>query len=125
MHYFKKIKSTTLTCLLLAACSCHVTASQQSRGRVNMQGSIIDTACSITMDDRYQTVQITTQPVAMVIQPTEKVSVSFHINLESCSLQSGATFRSLSMVHLMTESYLMLQVKPKVLRLKLAIITGI
>lgn len=84
------------------------------------------------MDDRYQTVQITTQPVAMVIQPTEKVSVSFHINLESCSLQSdgppqnsGATFRSLSMVHLMTESYLMLQVKPKVLRLKLAIITGI
>lgn len=88
MYYYKKIKSTILICFLLAAFSCHVTASEQSRGRVNMHGSIIDTACSITMDDRYQTVQITTQPVAMVIQPAEKISVSFHINLESCSLHS-------------------------------------
>lgn len=88
MYYVKQLKSTILTYFLLATISCHVSASQQTRGRVNMQGRIIDAACSITMDDRYQTVQIPTQPVAMIIQPAEELSVSFHINLERCSLQS-------------------------------------
>lgn len=86
--FIKNIKKALFPFFVLAFISAESIATEQGRGRVNMQGSVIDAACSIVMSDRFQTVDISYSPIAELIQQSSKVGRSFSINLEGCSLQS-------------------------------------
>ncbi len=55
-------------------------------GRVNMQGSIIDTACAIAVDSREQSVNMGVIPVADIIRDGQGHSKPFSIDLMNCVL---------------------------------------
>lgn len=79
---------TLLPLLALAVLNVEGNAAEQGRGRVNLQGSIIEAACTIVMADRFQTIDISYLPIAELIQQSPKAGSTFSINLEGCSLQS-------------------------------------
>ncbi|AMG98900.1 MAG: fimbrial protein [Enterobacter asburiae] len=56
-------------------------------GRVNMQGSIIDTACAIAVDSREQSIDMGVIPVADIIRVGEGRSKSFSLVLVDCLLE--------------------------------------
>lgn len=56
-------------------------------GRVNMQGSIIDTACAIALDSREQSIDMGVVPVADIIRDGHGRSKSFSIDLVDCVLE--------------------------------------
>lgn len=56
-------------------------------GRVNMQGSIIDTACAIAVDSREQSIDMGTIPVSDIIRDGQGRSKSFSIDLVNCVLE--------------------------------------
>lgn len=58
----------------------------QGWGRVNMQGAIIDTACAIAVDSRYQTIDMDIVPVADIIRDGEGRTKPFSITLVDCEL---------------------------------------
>jgi type 1 fimbria pilin len=53
-------------------------------GRVNMQGAIIDTACSIAVESRDQTIDMGTVPLADIIRDGQGHSKPFSIELVNC-----------------------------------------
>jgi type 1 fimbria pilin len=55
-------------------------------GRVNMQGSIIDTACAIAVDSREQSIDMGVIPVADIIRDGQGRSKPFSIALVDCVL---------------------------------------
>lgn len=56
-------------------------------GRVNMQGSIIDTACAIAVDSREQSIDMGIIPVADIVRDGQGRSQPFSINLINCVLE--------------------------------------
>ncbi|HAT4999467.1 TPA: type 1 fimbrial protein [Serratia marcescens] len=59
----------------------------QGWGRVNMQGAIIDTACAIAVESRYQTVDIEMAPLADIIRDGQGKIKPFAIELVNCTLE--------------------------------------
>lgn len=55
-------------------------------GRINMQGSIIDTACAIAVDSREQSIDMGVIPVADIIRDGQGRSKPFSIVLIDCVL---------------------------------------
>jgi type 1 fimbria pilin len=55
-------------------------------GRVNMQGSIIDTACAIAVDSREQSIDMGVIPMADIIRDGQGRSKPFSIDLVDCVL---------------------------------------
>ncbi|MGU9756056.1 fimbrial protein [Serratia marcescens] len=53
-------------------------------GRVNMQGSIIDTACAIAVDSREQTIDMGVLPLSDIIRDGQGRSQPFSIDLVNC-----------------------------------------
>lgn len=75
------------SCLLFTALlPSHATAGLAGWGRVNMQGSIIDTACAIAVDSREQSVDMGVIPVADIIRDGQGRSKPFSIRLVDCVL---------------------------------------
>ncbi|MDK7100073.1 fimbrial protein [Klebsiella aerogenes] len=58
-------------------------------GRVSMQGSIIDSACSIDTDSLEQTIDMDTIATSEIIRNGQGRSKSFSINLVNCSLKQS------------------------------------
>ena len=56
----------------------------QGWGRVNMQGSIVDTACAIAVESRDQTIDMEVVPLADIIRDGQGRSKRFTINLVNC-----------------------------------------
>ncbi|HHQ6575907.1 TPA: fimbrial protein [Serratia fonticola] len=55
-------------------------------GRVNMQGSIIDTACAIAVESQDQTVEIDAISVEDIVRDGQGRGKNFHIKLSDCEL---------------------------------------
>lgn len=76
------------SCLLSQALfSAHAASGVAGWGRVNMQGSIIDTACAIAVDSREQSIDMGVIPVADIVRDGQGRSQSFSINLIDCVLE--------------------------------------
>lgn len=56
-------------------------------GRVNMQGSIIDTACAIAVDSREQSIDMGVIPLADIVRDGHGHSKPFSIDLINCVLE--------------------------------------
>ncbi len=66
-------------------------------GRVNMQGSIIDTPCAIDVESWDQTIDMKPVPVGQIVRDGYGPEKPFHIRLINCSLpplKPGAVDRS-------------------------------
>jgi type 1 fimbria pilin len=75
-------------CLLFPAVfSSNTTAGLAGWGRVNMQGSIIDTACTIAVDSREQIIDMGVVPVVDIIRDGQGRSKYFSIHLVDCLLE--------------------------------------
>ncbi|MBH1922366.1 fimbrial protein [Serratia surfactantfaciens] len=59
----------------------------QGWGRVNMQGAIIDTACAIAVESRYQTVDMEVASLADIIRDGQGKIKTFAIELVNCTLE--------------------------------------
>lgn len=64
----------------------HATGGLAGWGRVNMQGSIIDTACAIAVDSREQSIDMGVVPLADIIRDGQGHSKPFSIDLVNCVL---------------------------------------
>lgn len=62
-------------------------AADQSHGRVNMQGAIIDTACAIAVESRDQVIDMEVIPFADVLRDGHGRSKPFSIHLVNCVLE--------------------------------------
>lgn len=81
----KKGYLITAPCLLsLWGFSAQGAHSVQGWGRVNMQGSIIDTACAIAVESREQTIDMESVPLADIIRDGQGRSKPFSITLVNC-----------------------------------------
>lgn len=60
--------------------------SSQGWGRVNMQGSIIDTACAIATGSREQTIDMDTVPVGDILRDGQGNTRNFSVELINCEL---------------------------------------
>lgn len=87
-----KIRNRVLPCLLNALLSIAMSPVAQAdipgHGRVSMQGSIIDTACTIDMASLNQSVMLPTVPASSLLSTGEGPSVPFRIQLTDCVLHS-------------------------------------
>ncbi|HBS6034008.1 fimbrial protein [Klebsiella aerogenes] len=61
--------------------------SLQGEGRVNMQGSIIDTACAIAVESREQTIDMGITPLSEIIRDGHGRTKKFSIELVNCVLE--------------------------------------
>ncbi|WP_206430662.1 fimbrial protein [Pseudomonas chlororaphis] len=61
-------------------------AFAQDVGRVDMRGSIIETACAIDMSSRDQAIEMATMPVSQIIRDGYGVDRSFTVRLVNCVL---------------------------------------
>lgn len=76
------------SCLLsLCGFPTQAASSVQGWGQVNMQGSIIDTACSITVESREQTIEMEMVPLADIIRNGHGYSRPFSIGLVNCIVE--------------------------------------
>ncbi|MBE4976534.1 MULTISPECIES: fimbrial protein [Serratia] len=69
------------------AVTAQAAGSVQGWGRVNMQGAIIDTACAIAVESRYQTVDMDVVPIADIIRDGQSQMKTFAIELVNCTLE--------------------------------------
>lgn len=60
--------------------------AEQGHGRVNMQGSIIDTPCVIDVESRDQSIVMATIPVGLIMRHGQGPTQPFSIRLENCTL---------------------------------------
>ncbi|MDK2376793.1 MULTISPECIES: fimbrial protein [Serratia] len=56
-------------------------------GRVNMQGSIIDTACAIAVESQDQTIEIDAISVEDIVRDGQGRGKNFYIKLSDCELE--------------------------------------
>ncbi|MTD09191.1 type 1 fimbrial protein [Serratia sp. YC16] len=76
------------TCLFIfTAFIAQAGSAIQGWGRVNMQGAIIDTACAIAVESRYQTVDMDIVPIADIIRDGQSQTKPFVIELVNCTLE--------------------------------------
>ncbi|HHQ6589785.1 fimbrial protein [Serratia fonticola] len=75
------------SCLLSQALFSTHASGLAGWGTVNMQGSIIDTACAIAVDDREQNIDMGVIPVADIIRDGQGRSQTFSIELVNCVLE--------------------------------------
>lgn len=66
-----------------------VSAAGQGQGKVNVQGTIIDTPCAIKVDSRDQVINLMTLPLDQIVRDGVGPSKVFSIQLENCVLESG------------------------------------
>ncbi|TFZ52759.1 type 1 fimbrial protein [Serratia proteamaculans] len=64
-------------------------AADQGHGRVTMNGSIIDSACALDTESRYQTIDMLTQPASEIISEGFGHSRPFTLHLINCQLQQA------------------------------------
>ncbi|MGL1812367.1 UNVERIFIED_CONTAM: type 1 fimbrial protein [Serratia marcescens] len=84
----KKTAFPVTTCLfILTAFTVQAGSAIQGWGRVNMQGAIIDTACAISVESRYQTVDMDIVPIADIIRDGQSQIKNFSIELVNCTLE--------------------------------------
>lgn len=69
---------------ILVAEPAKAAGSFHERGRVNMQGTIIDTACSIAVESQEQTVDMDIVPLADIIRDGHGQTTPFSIELVNC-----------------------------------------
>jgi len=78
-----------ITCILLNwEVGAQITVSE--RGRVNMQGSIIDTPCTIAVDSREQVIDMDIVPLADIIRNGQGNTRSFSIDLVNCDTRRSS-----------------------------------
>ncbi len=58
----------------------------QGTGRVDMRGSVIETACAIDTSSRDQTIEMATMPVSQIIRDGHGVDQPFAVRLVNCVL---------------------------------------
>ncbi|EIS1618866.1 type 1 fimbrial protein [Salmonella enterica] len=58
-------------------------------GRVNLLGSIVSKACAISMDSRYQSIEMARDSVSKIRRSGRGDKRSFSIHLTDCSFDSG------------------------------------
>ncbi|UTO00475.1 fimbrial protein [Serratia nematodiphila] len=76
------------SCLFSVSCfTTQAANSVQGWGQVNMQGSIIDTACAIAVESREQTIDMDAVPLADIIRDGQGRSKPFSIELVNCVLE--------------------------------------
>lgn len=56
-------------------------------GRVNMRGSILETACAIAMDSRSQQVEMGNIPLGEIVRNQRSFAIPFKIKLINCVLE--------------------------------------
>ncbi|KFA84174.1 hypothetical protein N037_22155 [Enterobacter sp. EGD-HP1] len=56
-------------------------------GRVNMKGSILDSACAIDLGSQYQDIGMAPVPVGQILRDGRGTDVPFTIQLVNCTLQ--------------------------------------
>lgn len=61
--------------------------AQQGKGLVNMQGAIVDTACSIDTGDREQSINMGSLPLAEISAKGKGIPHAFSIRLTDCVLE--------------------------------------
>ena len=68
-------------------------AAQSSRqtGRVNLQGFVMDSSCTINMQDQYQRIEIPQVAATELYQRGYSSAFAFAIRLENCLLYEGGT----------------------------------
>ncbi|BET81286.1 Fimbrial anchor (Mannose-resistance fimbriae), MrfB protein [Edwardsiella anguillarum] len=76
----------TIVVLYLLALPAISRASDLGTGYVRMQGSIIDTPCSIAVESRDQIINMSVVPVAQIMRDSYGPTRSFRIRLEHCDL---------------------------------------
>jgi len=82
-----RIALIIFSCLLTSVfIPVHAAAGLAGWGRVNMQGSIIDTACAIAVESREQSVDMGVIPMADIIRDGHGHSKPFSIDLINCVL---------------------------------------
>lgn len=59
----------------------------QGRGRVNMEGAIIDSACAIDIGSQEQTIDMDTIPIGQIIRDGQGNQRDFSIRLINCSFE--------------------------------------
>lgn len=74
-------------CLFIFTAFAQAGSAIQGWGRVNMQGAIIDTACAIAVESRYQTVDMDIVPIADIIRDGQSQIKTFAIELVNCTLE--------------------------------------
>ncbi|MGG8041373.1 fimbrial protein [Klebsiella aerogenes] len=75
-----------LALLVMGQCFSEAGAAEHGHGRVNMQGSIIDTPCAIDVNSRDQTIDMAVIPVGQIIRDNHGPERAFHIRLINCTL---------------------------------------
>lgn len=65
-------------------------AAQQGNGVVNMQGAIVDTACSIEAGDRDQSINMGSFPLAVIASTGKSPVREFSIRLTDCVLERSS-----------------------------------
>ncbi|QKN79770.1 fimbrial protein [Scandinavium goeteborgense] len=72
--------------ILLLGLSSLANAKDSGHGTVNMEGSIIDSACAVDTKSRYQVVDMHSQPLSEMISDGRAYDYPFSIHLINCSL---------------------------------------
>ncbi|RJF55529.1 type 1 fimbrial protein [Serratia inhibens] len=85
-HFPGKVMPPFILTLLLSISSAQAARQTQGWGRVNMQGTIIDTACAITAGSREQVIDMETVPIADIIRDGQGITKPFSIELINCVL---------------------------------------
>ena len=77
--------------ITVSACFLSLSAKsvQQQQGTVNMQGSIIDRACTIATGDLQQSLNLGTLPLSALVHKGKGGEHRFSIHLTDCVLDSG------------------------------------
>lgn len=83
-NIIEKIIVPCLFFLLLFSGGIQANYSSQGWGRVNMQGTIVDTACAIATGGREQTIDMQIVPVADIIRDGKGRMHPFYIELINC-----------------------------------------
>lgn len=88
-----KMEYVVASCLLSALFCASATAETIfGRGRVVMEGSIIETACAIEMNSREQVIEITTVSTSLLVKNRRAIAKPFAIRLIKCTLPGFEPF---------------------------------
>lgn len=74
--------------IMLPLLSISVPAAVKGHGRVNIQGTIVDSPCAISAGDRDQTISMTATPVGNIIREGKGNDYALGITLIGCTFSS-------------------------------------
>lgn len=82
-----KMEYIVTSCLLsVVLCGTAIAETLMGRGRITMEGSIIETACAIEMNSRDQVIEMVTIPVSKIARDGRGIAKPFVIRLVNCTL---------------------------------------